>query len=50
MTEVLGIDTMEQALRDDGWRIGLFFALQAGIGSIEANISLPPERSSARRA
>ena len=33
-TEVLGIDTMEQALTDEGWRIGLFFALQAGIGSI----------------
>ena len=33
-TEVLGIDTMEQALTDQGWRIGLFFALQAGIGSI----------------
>ena len=33
-TEVLGIETMEQALTDDGWKIGIFFALQAGIGSI----------------
>lgn len=33
-TEVLGIDTMEQALTEQGWRIGIFFALQAGIGSI----------------
>ncbi|MGI9529196.1 MAG: MFS transporter [Acidimicrobiia bacterium] len=33
-TEVLGIDSMEQALTDEGWKIGIFFALQAGIGSI----------------
>jgi len=33
-TEVLGIETMEQALTDEGWKIGIFFALQAGIGSI----------------
>jgi len=33
-TEVLGIETMEQALTDEGWKVGLFFALQAGIGSI----------------
>lgn len=33
-TEVLGIETMEQALTNDGWKIGIFFALQAGIGSI----------------
>ncbi|MDJ0790881.1 MAG: MFS transporter [Acidimicrobiia bacterium] len=32
--EVLGIDTMQQALTEEGWKIGLFFALQAGIGSI----------------
>lgn len=33
-TEVLGIETMEQALTDEGWKVGLFFALQAAIGSI----------------
>lgn len=32
--EVLGIETMEQALTEEGWKIGLFFALQAAIGSI----------------
>jgi MFS family permease len=32
--EVLGIDTMEQALTEEGLAIGLFFALQAAIGSI----------------
>lgn len=32
--EVLGLDTMEQALTDEGILIGLFFALQAAIGSI----------------
>jgi MFS family permease len=32
--EVLGIETMEQALTEEGFKIGLFFALQAGIGSI----------------
>jgi MFS family permease len=33
-TEVLGIDTLDKALTEDGLLIGLFFALQAGIGSI----------------
>lgn len=33
-TEILGIDSMEQALTDEGFKIGLFFALQAAIGSI----------------
>lgn len=32
--EVLGIETMEQALTEEGFLIGLFFALQAAIGSI----------------
>ena len=32
--EVLGIETMEQALTEEGLMIGLFFALQAAIGSI----------------
>lgn len=31
---MLGIDSMEQALTDEGWKIGIFFALQAGIDSI----------------
>ncbi len=33
-SEVLGLDTMEDALTDQGLAIGLFFALQAAIGSI----------------
>lgn len=33
-TEVLGVETLDQALTEDGLLIGLFFALQAGIGSI----------------
>jgi MFS family permease len=33
-TEVLGIDTMEQAITEEGLAIGAFFALQAAIGSI----------------
>ncbi len=33
-TEVLGLDTLEQGLTDKGLLIGLFFALQAAIGSI----------------
>ncbi|MGI9667575.1 MAG: MFS transporter [Acidimicrobiia bacterium] len=33
-SEILGVETMEQALTEYGLEIGLFFALQAGIGSI----------------
>lgn len=33
-SEVLGIETMEQALTDEGFAIGLFFALQAAVGSV----------------
>ena len=33
-TEVLGVTSAEQALTEYGLQIGLFFALQAGIGSI----------------
>lgn len=32
--EVLGVDTMREALTDDGLLVGLFFAVQAAIGSI----------------
>ena len=33
-TEVLGISSMEQAITEEGAALGLFFALQAAIGSI----------------
>lgn len=33
-TEILGIDSMEQAITEEGAILGLFFALQAAVGSV----------------